>query len=152
MIQPAPRSRVSSMIAPNAPATGLRPPARMLVTVPMVAPDPGRAPNTPATTLAEPLAYEFPIGVVAGAGERVGHQRSQQAIDGAEDRNDQRRLDNTRNQLRGKLRHLERGQAGGKLSDNDGIGAPEERRQSGNTQGGQGCRQKFVGFAGPEDA
>ena len=50
---PRPRTRASRIPARNTPDTGVRPPARMLTTVPRVAPAPGRPPINPAS--------EFPI-------------------------------------------------------------------------------------------
>ena len=52
--RPRPSTRASRSRARNAPDTGVDPPDRMLMTVPMVAPAPGSAPIRPAATLPIP--------------------------------------------------------------------------------------------------
>ena len=61
-IQPKPSSRPSRRIAARVPASGLRPPARMLVTVPTVAPAPGNPPRTPAARLPRPCPTSSRLG------------------------------------------------------------------------------------------
>ncbi len=52
--EPAPRTIASKITACKAPDIGVRPPAFTLTTVRMVAPAPGRPPNSPAMVLPMP--------------------------------------------------------------------------------------------------
>ena len=63
-IHPRPSTRASSTAAQVTPETGVVPPARTFTVVPDGAPAPGRAPSTPAATLAMPWPTSSRLGRV----------------------------------------------------------------------------------------
>ena len=94
----------SRIAARNAPEACVRPPARMFTTVPMVAPAPGRPPDQPRSHVVDALTDQLPVRVVARTGHRIGYQGGEQAVDGAEERDDQRRLNGARQHIEGEIR------------------------------------------------
>ena len=63
VIHPMPRTNASRMAERKTPETGVRPPARILTTVPMVAPAPGRPPISPAAKLPMPWPTNSRLGL-----------------------------------------------------------------------------------------
>ena len=58
----------------------------MFTTVRMVAPAPGNPPKRARNAIADSLAYEFPVGLVSRFSHIVGHDRGQERIYGAQER------------------------------------------------------------------
>ena len=67
----------------------------------------GEAPYEPGDGVTDSLAHQLPVGVVTRAGDRVGHEGREQAVNGAEQRNDQRGLDGARNDVQVVVRQFE---------------------------------------------
>src|SRR5690606_31834282 len=68
--------------------------------------------------VANALANQFLVGVVACAGHVVRHQGCQQAVDGTEQGEYESRLHDHGDGVTGKLRHVDAWQAGGDVTKN----------------------------------
>ena len=76
-----------------------------------------------------PWADQLAVRVVARASHRIGDQRRQQAVDGAKQRDDQRRLHRARQRTDGDIRQLQVRQAGGHLADHRGVAQPQDAQE-----------------------
>ena len=71
----------------------------------------GETTDQPRGDVADALTHQLAVGVVRRAGEGIGYQRGQQTVNGAEERENERRLQETDEDAGGKLRPLKLRQA-----------------------------------------
>ena len=134
---PAAARSTSSVTACTMPATGVRAPDRKLVAVRAMAPVTGMPPTSGDDEVGDALRQQFGVRVVPVAGHRVGHDRRQQALDGRQQRDRQRRRQQRQDQVGAELRDGDRRQAARDAAEPradrlDGQAEQRNRRRAGD--------------------
>ena len=103
----------SSVTAWTMPATGVFAPERKFVAVRAMAPVTGMPPTSGDDQVGDALRQQLGVRVVPVAGHRVGDDRREQALDGGQERDRERRRQQRQDQVGAELRNRDRRQAAG---------------------------------------
>ena len=114
-------------------------------------PGAGQSADEARERVADALAYEFPVRVVARAGERVGHQAGEQTHHRADERENERGLHGARQKSRRGQPQLQPRQAGRHLPDDGRVAQPQDAHERADDEPHEGSRQNFPEPLGPED-
>ena len=90
-------------------------------------PGAGQTTDNARDYVADPLAHQFPVGIVTGAGHRIGDQRGEEAVDRAEERQGHGRLQGAHQKVERENRPRQVGKAGRHIADDRCTGQARAR-------------------------
>ena len=109
-------------------------------------------PDEPGSYVADALANQLPVWFVARARHGVCDEGGQQAVDGAEQRNDERRLDGMHQCVDGQLRQSHVRQARRHVVDDRSVGQKPDAQQCPDDQCAQCGGEELAELPRPNDA
>ena len=112
-------------------------------------PRPGQPADEAGRHVADALPHELPVGVVAGARHGVGDEGGEQAVDGPQQGDDDRRLHGVEQDAAAEVGQPQVGQAGRHIADDGRVGQHQHAQQRPGDQGGQRRRQVLAQLPRP---